>query len=252
MSLAFLHQFGLSETEASLYELLLSLGEAPVWKIVQESKLKRPTAYKALYGLEEKGLVTKNDKAKVIHFQPVPPATLLELADKKLQSLERAKDNLKSFLPQLTSSYILSVEKPVVTTFEGVKGLQSIYEDTLAVGKPIHAFLQTHEVDPTMYKWLTTTYIRKRIKKQIPAKVIVSSSKTTQEYSEKDQKELRESKIVSEQEFPFQHEVAIYGNKVAFINYKKDESLIGIVIDHPAIAQTLKAIFDITWVNTKN
>lgn len=43
MSLPFLQQFGLTETESELYELMLELGEVPVWKIAQETKLKRPT-----------------------------------------------------------------------------------------------------------------------------------------------------------------------------------------------------------------
>ena len=247
MSQLFLLKIGLSTSEANLYELLLRLGEVPVGILVKESGMKRPTVYKALYALEKKKLVTKQDIGKKIHFRPEPPTELLALADKQTKELERARGDLRAILPQLNSSYILAVEKPIVTTFEGVEGLKEIYEDTLKEAKPIYAVLQTAEVEPEMYKWLTKFYVKKRVKAKIWAKVIVASGKWSGEYQRKDEKELRESILVPSEKFPFKHEVDIFGDKVAFINYKKGEALIGIVINHPQTAQTMKAWFDLAW-----
>jgi len=200
-----------------------------------------------LYSLEKHKLVTKRDIAKKIHFRPEPPTELLALADKQTKELERARGDLRAIMPQLNSEYILSVERPVVTIFEGAAGLKEIYEDTLKEGKPIYAVLQTAKVDPAMYKWLTKSYVKRRAKSKIWAKVIIASGKWSNDYQRKDEKELRESILVSSDKFPFQHEVDVYGDKVAFINYKQGEALIGIVINHPQIAQTMKAWFDLAW-----
>lgn len=247
MSLPFLETIGLTTNEANLYELLLRLGEVPANTIIAQTSLPRATVYKSLYSLEQKGLLIKYDKGKIIHFKPEPPTKLLELADTQYRQLERAKKDVQALIPQMTSSYILSVERPVVTTFEGVEGLKQIYEDMLRVGKPIYAVLQAHEVEEGIYAWLTGPFVRKRIKLGIPVQAIVSASKHAEVYAQKDEKEFRTTRIVSNDLFPFQHELDIYGSKVAFIHFKRGERLVGVVVDHPQIAQTMKALFDLAW-----
>lgn len=247
MSLPFLQTIGLSPVEGDLYQLLLQLGQAPVAKIVAKSGLKRPTAYKALYVLEQKGLATKKDINKKIHFAPTPPTTILQLINQQSSSIDQAKNDFQTLLPQLSSQYILAVEKPIVTTFEGVEGLKKMYDDQVAEGKPIYAFQNTEVVEPQLFKWLTTTHVKQRVRAKIPAWVIVSSVDWAKEYAKRDDKELRTTQIVPADKFPFQHGVDIYGDKVAFINYKKDEALIGIIVKHPSIARTMKAIFDLAW-----
>jgi sugar-specific transcriptional regulator TrmB len=252
MSLPFLQSFGLTQNESDLYELLLRLGEAPIATILKEATMKRPTVYKSLYSLEKKGLVTKQDIKKKIHFKPEPPTKLFSLAEDQYQSLERAKDDLQAVLPHLTSTYITAVEKPIVTTFEGVEGLKQIYEDTIRVGKPIYALLQTAEVEPTLFQWLTQVYTKKRVKAGIHAQVVVASGKWSEYYQSKDTTEIRSTILVPNDRFPLQHEINIYGDKVAFMNYKKGEALIGIVIHHPLIAQTAKAWFDLAWTGAEH
>jgi sugar-specific transcriptional regulator TrmB len=248
MALPFLQTLGLTQKEAELYELLLKRGELNGADIIKESGLKRATVYVSLYALEQKGLITKKDIRKKIHFKPESPNKLLELADKALTDYERARGDLQGILPEMISSYLLSVERPVVSTFEGVKGLKEVYNDTLRENKPIYAVLTTAEVDPAIFTWLTDTYTKLRAKAEIPAKVIVASGEWSSQYVKRDEAELRETRLVPKDKFPVQHEVDIYGDKVAFINYKKGEALIAVVINHPQIAQTMKAWFDLAWI----
>jgi sugar-specific transcriptional regulator TrmB len=248
MSQTLWETLGLTAKEADIYELLLKRGEIETAPIIRELNLKRATAYKSLYALEKKGLVTKRDIGKITHFRPEPPTKLLAYAEEQVQKQARAKADLQSLIPSLTGAYLLAVEKPIVSTFEGIKGLQDIYEDTLREGKEIKAVLQTEEVEPTMYEWLNTYYVKKRAKLKIPAKVIVSSGKWADEYANRNENSKRETIMVPNTLFPFKHEVDIYGNKVAFINYKKGEALIGVVITHPQVADTMRAWFDLAWI----
>lgn len=248
MSLPFLQTLGLTKNEADLYELLLRLGEAPMASILKEiGDVKRPTLYKSLYSLEKKGLITKKDLNKKIHFRPEPPTHLLSLADEQYNSLDRAKADLKALIPQLTSTYITSVEKPVVTTYEGVEGLKQMYEDTLREGKTIYAALLPSDVDPELLKYLRNNYRKRRAEAGIHAYVIAASNEHAQEYHARDAEFARTSRIVPQEKFPFQHEIDIYGNKVAFINYKAGQPLIGVIINHPSIAITMRALFDLAW-----
>ncbi len=247
MSNTLLTSIGLSEKESLLYELLLKMGEKSVTQLAKQAGVKRATAYHILYELEKKGLVKKRDIGKKIHFQLEPPDKLLQVADTKLKDYERARKELSDFIPDLTASYILTVEKPVVTTFEGVRGLKEIYMDTLRDKQPVYAVLTTATVEPELFKWLTTYYGKARAKAGIHAKVIVSSGTWAEEYERKDEEELRETVQVPHHLFPFKHEVDIYGSKVAFINYKKGDPLVGVVINKADIAKTMKAWFDLAW-----
>ena len=246
MSLSFLQNFGLTKNEIELYELLINLGEAPIQVILSETKLKRPTVYKSLYSLAKKNLVIKQDKKKKIHFRSESPTKLLEIAEKQYKELDRAKANLNSALPMLGSSYIQSTEKPVVRVYEGREGIKDIYKDTLSEGALIYAVESLEGFDDELWKWANEYYMKKRQKMNIHTKVIISSGRRAALHRTRDIAHFRVSKVVPEEKFPFQLEVDIYGDKTAFINYRKDH-LLGIVIKHPLIAETMKAWFDLAW-----
>lgn len=250
MSLPFLQQFGLTENEAGIYEALLRLGEVPAWQVVQEVKLKRPTVYKALYNLEKLGLVTKNGKAKVIRFAPSSPQKLLELADLKFTSLERAKENLTASLPQLTSSYILSVEKPVVRTYEGIEGIKQAHLEILSAKKEILAFVAINEDIDKQLGTFWKKYFRTRKKNNIFAKVISPNKKGAKEYQQRDKDELRETRIVPVEKFPINIEKDIVGNKVAFFS-SQENKLIVTIIENKPIADTERAMFELAWEQAK-
>lgn len=242
-----LQNLGLSDKESTLYTLLLELGQVQASILTAKTGLKRATVYKSLYALIAKGLVRQQDIQKKLHFAPLAPDNLLKLSDEQFDKQERARLDLQGILPVLTSQYILSVEKPVISTFEGVEGLKKIYEDTLKVGSDISAVLQTSNVHQDIFDWLQNTYFVQRVKKQIHADVIVASGAWSEEYIKEKNGEFTTTLRVDGILYPFAHEVNIYGDKIAFINYKKDEKLIGIVIHHPAITRTMKALFDLAW-----
>ncbi|MEN9328782.1 MAG: hypothetical protein RI947_1590 [Candidatus Parcubacteria bacterium] len=245
--MSLLSSVGLSEKEALIYDILMSSGEKPASSIASLAHMNRTTCYRILYDLEKKGLVNHRDLGNKIHFRLDHPQKLLDFADKQLKTQEQARHDLAQLLPSLVSSYVLSVEKPVIAMFEGVKGLKEIYQDTLREKKSIFAVLTTAEVEPELFAWLTSYYGKARARAHISAKVIVSSGEWSKEYERKNTEELRETVMVSQSLFPFQHEVDIYGDKVAFINYKKGDPLIGFIITNKQIAKTMKAWFDLAW-----
>src|SRR3989338_86381 len=246
MSLPFLETIGLTQKEAEIYELLLKTGEVPAHTIIKESKLKRATVYKVLYSLEKKGLVTKFEKNKIINFRPNPPAKLLEIAEGQYKTLDRARANLQILLPELTSSYIASVEKPIVTVYEGEEGIKKANLSVLAEKKEILAYLVINkEIDRKMDKFWKKYYaIRK--KEKIPVRSITSNTKEGKEYKNRDKKELRETKLVPADKFPLTIEKNIVGNKVAFFS-NLEGKLIATIVENKAIADSEKAVFELAW-----
>lgn len=247
MNLPHMDVLGLSEKETLVYNSLLELGEKPAGFVARACSMKRSSTYKALYDLESKGLVEHRLIGKKIHFRLQPPERLLTLSQQRMREQEKNQQHLVTLLPELTSAFILSIERPVVTTFEGVKGLKEIYEDTLREKKTIYAALLPSEVNPDLLEYLRNNYRVRRAKLGIHAFVLASSNRYSEEYLRRSPEFARTVRIIPGDRYPFTHEIDIYGNKVAFINYKKGEQLIGVVINHPQIARTMKSLWDIAW-----
>src|SRR5690606_24013373 len=140
-TLGFLQNLGLSDTEITLYELLLKLGETPASEIIQASGIRRPTVYKALYSLEKKGYITQREVKKKIHFRPQSPSLLLAQAESRFTEARQVRNTLQAVMPTLLSSYTRSVERPVVQVFEGVEGMIRVHKEVLNEQKEILAYV---------------------------------------------------------------------------------------------------------------
>lgn len=175
------------------------------------------------------------------------PDKLLTLASLEKQKADQAEQTLEAILPNLKTKYEVIDNKPVVTYYEGVEGIKKVYMDTIKEGKEMWSLVETSEVDPAIYEWLTTTYVVDRVKKDIKVKAIVASGSKTKIYTGLNEKELRETKVISSDKFPFENEINIYGNKMAIVNYRKGTKLLGVIIDNPILVNTFRSWFNLTW-----
>lgn len=246
MLLSFLQTFGLNKTESDLYELLLKLGEVPASILVEESKLKRPTVYNAMKLLQKKGLVTYSDVNKKLYFRPEPPSKLLNIIEEQYQTLGRAKDTMQGILPQLTSSYVLSVEKPVIRMYEGVEGLKKAHLEILAEKKEILAYVSVNAAIDEKFGNFWKKYYAIRKRDNITVRAITPNTKDGVRYKQQDKDQLRKTRLVPVNKFPFAIEKDIVGNKVAFFSTQR-EKLIITLIDNKEIADAERAIFELAW-----
>jgi HTH-type transcriptional regulator, sugar sensing transcriptional regulator len=248
MSTLPLQNLGLTQNEAKIYELLLKLGETPVSTLIRETKLKRATVYTALNTLQGKKLIQLNDIKKKLHAKPESPATLLDMIEQQKTEITNTQANLQSLMPFFSTMYMNSTEKPVVKIHEGLEGLKEIYLDTLRENKTIYALARIEAIDTELHDWLQNYYVKQRAKNKVHAKVILASDKLTKWFTSKDVSEFRTTITVPGEQFPFEHEINIYGDKIAFITNNKGAALIGVTITHPLIAKTAKAWFDLAWI----
>ena len=64
----------------------------------------------------------------------------------------------------------------------------------------------------------------------------------------KDQEELSKTVILPEEKFNLDIEVNIYNNKIAFMNYAENMSLI---IESKPIADAMRKVYEISWLGAK-
>lgn len=104
------------------------------------------------------------------------------------------------------------------------------------------AYFQNPYVDPD--------YIHKRVALGIKARRIAGSgSQWDLKHKYLDQKELAETLIVPREQFWPEIEVNIYGNKVAFMNYAENMS---VMIESKAISEAMRQAYELSWQGAKN
>lgn len=120
----YLQNIGLDDKEAKVYLAGLQTGPATIVELAKVSGIKRSTVYEVVEDLKEKSLVNVSQQGKRRIFSVQEPENLLLF-------LEQKNNVLRQILPDLEAIKNISARKPAIRIFEGVSGLQQIYEDII-------------------------------------------------------------------------------------------------------------------------
>ncbi len=239
-----IQSLGLNEKEAKIYLASLELGLTTIQNIAKKAQIKRSTVYEIMENLIKQNLITVVPKGKKRYFLAAEPAKLAELISQKQATLTK-------MLPELEALSKVSPVKPKIRFYEGEEGIKTVYADTLKEEAEILAFVSVSAAYKSpVIDYLTKQYVTQRSEKRIMAKVIAPDSSVAKEYKKRDEKEYRQTKLVSEKDYPFSIEINVYGNKVAFISYKPNE-LMAVIIESKEIAKTMGLIHKFFWKNAK-
>ena len=218
----------------------LESGLSSAQDIGVKAGVKRTTAYFVLSYLVNRGVVAKTKVRGKLRFVAEPP-------DKLLNMTAELENRIKKALPELEAIYNKNETKPKITFYEGDRAIQNVYDDTLRE-KPAE-ILEWNTDAYFKYPTADPDYISKRIALGIKAKRIAGSgSKWDTKHQYLDEKELAETLIVPRGAFWPEIEVDIYGDKVAFMNYAENMS---VIIESKAIAQAMRQAYMLSWKGAK-
>lgn len=238
-----IHNLGLSPKEESVLLALLELGSETVSRIAQKAQLNRTTCYDILENLNIKGLVGYvGDSAKKTFVIEPPETFVAYLESKSNQFAKRAKD-LKNSLPELKALYSQRGRGPRIRFYEGKKGLEIVYEDTLTSREPIRAYASVRDMHKALPHYFPE-YYKRRTKKGISIRAILPATPEGVERKKHDKEEARESRLVSPKEFDFSPEINIYDDKIAIMSLAEE---FGVIIESKEIAEAQKKIFELAW-----
>lgn len=82
--------------------------------------------------------------------------------------------------------------------------MKAMYEDLLKSETTIHSFLGVEHINKELQSYLNKSFIVRRIKNNIYAKVILSDSPKNQKYADVDKKAKKESRIIKDLGFSIQ------------------------------------------------
>lgn len=242
-------QAGLSEEQALAYQSLLEKGPQRASDLSKWTGIKRGLIYKVLEQLESMALVSKQGgPGTVAVFSPAHPSLLLSNIERKEKEIALNKEMLLSSIGSLSSKYNLIIGKPNIQFFEGKEGIIKIYEKVLNSGtKSIDSFEDKGEMSAFIPEYISQ-FISKRIKLGIKNRVIAPSDNPANVNSEK---ELRETKFIATDLFPFTMDIKITDKLISIITFQKNNP-VGILIDNEEIASNFGKLFNLVWELKKN
>lgn len=228
---ALLSSIGLSKTESAIYIDLLQHGTQTVSSIARTSKLHRPTIYKALPSLIERGLVTERHVGKLTQYAAEPPEKLRGL-------LDTLNHELDLLIPTLADMY--EDKKPIVRRLDGKAGLHEVFLDIIRTLKKGEEFYRITSVKEKSLREIGIPhgYEKERDDKKLERLVI-----SNDEFIRNREPKLEESLvIVPQRHLPFSHNVCqfVYGNKIAYLDY---DGKIATIIENPTLASFQKDVF---------
>lgn len=241
-----LKKIGLDEKEAEVYEALLSLGKAGMRKILNKTSLKRGSAYNAVYGLKDRGLVVELVEGGRKVFELQTPDRLEGVIKASAQSLHEAEQTLQGSLPSLKSAYNLIMHRPNVRFFEGLDGIRKVANDSLEASGEIYSYIDNEAVNKFVPE-INKGHIGERQRRGIKKKMITLDSPWLRKNASRYRRPLTEIRVVqAPAEAGFATVMQIYDHKVSYITL--DEVVkIGIIIEDEHIARMHRTLFDVTW-----
>lgn len=233
---------GLSKKEAEVYLASLEVGRPTPLSVSKETFLPRPSIYRIMEGLVEKGLMGKVKEGKHTIYIPEDPSSLLE----RLRLQTAAVQNAMSDLRELATIY---KNRPTVRFFEGRESIKRIFEDIFHnEPKEVLAFTSIddlYSIFPDYYSF----FVKRRVKRGIKGRIIAPLDKEGEKLLATKDEELREIKFISKELAKkigiIGGHMLIYKDRVALVSFDSDQT--SVIIENKALASAQKALFETTW-----
>lgn len=235
---------GLTEKETRVYLALLGMGSAGLSDISEKSGLNRTSLYPLLRALLQKKFLTISVKGKRKLYTAEPPNSIKALLKDKLSLFEDS-------LPTLLTMAHASPVKPVITFREGFEGVKEAFRDSLKCrDKVVLIFsspdaLTRHKHQALKAFW-EKEYIPKRTKLGRSVNIIFPDGEVARTYQKMNEKQSRVSRFIPLSHYPFECEIQIYDDTVAFISFCDREEF-ALQVKSGPIARTMRYIWQIVW-----
>jgi sugar-specific transcriptional regulator TrmB len=250
MLIHILTSFQLTPKEIKIFTKSLEIGSQPASRIARLCEMPRNTVRSILDELVKKGLMIKTRRANTQYYATERKENIIRaLKFRKLRMEEEITNQIKlleSYGDELSAKR-WAKSRPRITFYEGIAGLEKVYEDTLTAKTGLKSWASTDELLDTMPKYFQT-YFKRRSGKGIPMRSIHPDTHSARDITDRNTKELRESALVPAEKFFWTPEIQVYNNKVNIASWKEK---LGIIIESEEIADAMRTFFDLSFEAAK-
>ena len=228
-------KLGFTADQSLIYTSLLELGPSSISIIVRNTGLHRPTVYKLLPILIDRGLISVMPKGKYKIYIPESPEKLERL-------ITELEDEFNIEIHSLMETYEARGKKPIVKFSEGEKAIKEMFSDVVHSLKKNDVYYRySSALTLARKKYVPDDYRQVRDRKGLERYIISDNS-----MKDKGKRLGKAIKTIPEGINLFDLDITqtIYGNKVAFIDYNTKTV---ITIENALIAEFQKKIFKLLY-----
>jgi len=243
---AFLTHQGLNEKDRQVYFDIHRHGPSFVSSIALRTGIDRTTVYAVIKRLLRRGILAQTKIKDIKAYLAVSPEVFADKIEFQIESLKKSHQDAKIFAQSMSKIQKHSFKKPNVTIFEGAESVRSLYEQTLERNEIQKCFLTIRQIPDSIKNFLTDTFIREKIKKEVRSKVLLKDGPHARKYQALDRRSNRETRLVKDLPVDLSSEIIVFGrNKIAIIDF--NDNIYGLLIESRNLNRTLSAIFDLVW-----
>jgi predicted transcriptional regulator len=235
-------QLGLSESEISVFVVLLESGPSSVQDISRASGINRVTIYSALEHLEKRGLVAETKKGARRLFVAERPEELKTILEDKREDIQKIHFDLESLvLPVLKAIDLNQENKPEIRFYEGLEGIYKVYEYMLES----HDIIGCGSYDSVMRvssQKEEEKYFHRIKHKRVFYRAILEDTPTNRKFAAI-AKGIAHFKFL-EEGVKLSADIHAYGDEVALMSYEK---VTATVIRDATIAKSIKTLLEFMW-----
>lgn len=230
-----LEKLGFSQEQSQIYIGLLTLGPSSISNIVRKTGIHRPTVYRLLPELIDRGLVSIMPKGKYKLYIAESPEKLERL-------ITELEDDFNVEIHSLQDAYLAQGKKPLIKFFEGDKAIKEVFSDVVHSLKKNDVYYRySSALTLARKKYIPDDYRQVRDRKGLERYIITDDDCTDRRI-----KLGKAMKFIPPEIKLFDLNITqiIYGNKLAFIDYRTKSV---IVIENEMIAEFQKKLFKLLY-----
>ena len=239
-----LYKLGLKENEINVYiECFKRKQGLFVSEMTKLTNIKRSTVNLIVERLVKQGFLT-------FHIEGSRKKFTAETLESILFHFEGIVSDFKDIIPLIKAEHD-DQKKTRIKFFEGKDTVERIFSDILLTmksskfqGQPILAVSSGDDILRALPNH-GKQFINKRIKEGIPIKWLAPKHPTTEKFLHTSKKDLRELKFFDGKKYPFNTEIDVYGNKIAFISFSREP--FGVIIESTSVHKSCVSIFNMLW-----
>jgi len=239
-----LYKLGLKESEIQVYlECFKDKHGLFISQITKRAQLKRSTINLIVERLVKQGFLT-------FHIEGSRKRFTAESLESILFHFEEIVSDFKAIIPLIKAEHD-DRNKTKIKFFEGKETVERIFNDILLTmksnkfkGQEILAISSGEDVFRALPNH-GKQFINKRIKEGIHIKWLAPKNETTQKFLHTSKQDLRELRFFDGAKYPFNTEINLYGNKIAFISFNHNP--MGVIIENKTLHQSCVSVFNMLW-----
>ena len=240
-----LQEIGLTNSEVTVYLVLLKHGSVKVGDLMKQLSLHRSRVYESINRLTEKGLVSYVIKNNVKYFEAADPDNLLHYVEEQKEKLNEKEKSIKKILPELKKQLSPMMPSAQAHVFIGKEGFKTIRKDVLKQKQTLYLIGAVGKEDKYL-QYFFPNFNTLRVKEGIKWKVLYDNEVRGKSITKL---QLMETRFLPK-EYSIPAVINIFGDRVVNVLWKGDNPVCFMIVNKD-IADSYRKWFEMMWKHSK-